>query len=159
MTTRLESMIREKLYYKDGLLFWRNIPSVHPKARGKEAGSLSGNGYKQVGIEKNVLPQHRVIFFMFHGYWPDYIDHINRVKTDNRIENLRECQVWQNGVNKRQKNSSKYGTNVTYHKRDKKYRVQVHVNKKPVSFGYYDDLELAQLVASEAREKYYGEFA
>jgi len=48
---------------------------------------------------------------------------------------------------------------VTWHKRDKKWSVQLRINKICHSFGYYDDKELAELVAMEATNKFHKEFS
>ena len=53
-------------------------------------GTLTENGYKNVTLFGISYRQHRVIWKMIHREEPpEMIDHINRVKTDNRIENLR----------------------------------------------------------------------
>ena len=56
---------------------------------------MHGNGYSMVGR----LLVHRVVWFLHKGYWPDTIDHINGVRTDNRIENLRDVSQAQNSTN------------------------------------------------------------
>jgi len=158
MNTELEQAIIDRLEYREGLLFWGDKEDIPTRERGKEAGSLLGTGYKRVRVNKVDLLQHRVIFFMHYGYWPKEVDHINRVRDDNRIENLRGCESWQNKLNKKRKDSQN-GGNVHYHERAGKYQVRLSLYGKMVSFGLYKDLEFAQLVASEARNKYYGEFA
>jgi hypothetical protein len=49
--------------------------------------------------------------------------------------------------------------NVSFIKECQKYRVALQANKRRKFFGYYEDLELAEFVALEARNKYHGEFA
>ena len=48
---------------------------------------------------------------------------------------------------------------VSWHKKDKKWRVRVCVDGVNNFIGNFDDLELAELVAIEARDKYHGKFA
>ena len=55
-------------------------------------------------------------------------------------------------------NTSGY-KNIHYIKQINKYRVQIKVKGKPLSFGCYEDVELADLVAQEVRDKYFGKFA
>lgn len=59
-------------------------------ATGKAVGSPKGKGYLRVHVEGRSYAVHRLIWLMHTGAWPkDQLDHINRVRTDNRIENLR----------------------------------------------------------------------
>jgi hypothetical protein len=153
-----KNRIEEILEYKDGRLFWKETKGR--RVAGREAGWLADTGYRLLGLFGKDHKEHRVIFFMHHGYFPKYVDHINGVKTDNRIENLRECSASDNLCNqsKNKRNTSGY-KNVYYHKKNKKWYVRIAYKKKDYIFGYFDDLEFAALVAEEAREKYHGEFA
>lgn len=81
--------VRELLDYKDGELFWReNGPS---RKRGCRAGgSMSGSGYKMVRLDRRLYNEHYIVYMWHNAEKPSgVIDHINRDKTDNRIENLR----------------------------------------------------------------------
>ena len=154
MTT--EEAIKEYLEYRDGKLYWKNRTGTQTGNNGKEAGGPHTRGYRRVRINYTLLKTHRVIFFMHHGYWPKYVDHINRVTDDNRIENLRECTQAENGRNSYQAN--KFGRNVSFHKQSSKYRVQLVVNYKHLHFGLFDRLEDAQEAARQARKEHFGEF-
>ena len=96
---------------------------------------------------------------LHHGYMPPEIDHINGDRADNRIGNLRAVTRSQNQYNKRpQRNASGY-RGVSWHKKSGKWCVRIGINDKVKSMGYYDDIELADLVAQEARSKFYGQYA
>jgi hypothetical protein len=87
------------------------------------------------------------------------IDHKDGNPANNRIENLRIASYEDNNRNRKAPRTSGLGVKgVTVHSQSGKYRVRVPVGGKLRSFGCYDSLELAELVAREAREKYHGEF-
>ena len=62
------------------------------------------SGYVRVNVffqgERFHLRKHRLVFFLEHRRFPKEIDHINGIKTDNRIENLREVSGSENQINK-----------------------------------------------------------
>ena len=88
------------------------------------------------------------------------VDHIDSNRKNNRIENLRPATRSQNcsntGIGK--KNTS--GCKGVYWKKDsKKWSVQIQANGKRINIGIFDNLELADLVAQEARDKFHGKYA
>ena len=89
----LAELLATKVFYRFGNLFWgENIR--RKDLVGKMAGSVSptdGYRYLKCGKTRNKVAAHRVIFLMHHGYLPEVIDHINRIRDDNRIENLRDA--------------------------------------------------------------------
>lgn len=112
MTEFTAEYLRLRFRYEPhtGKLFWRTAGPEHFKLRrvhlawntrfaGKEVGALLDNGYLYVNLNKKVMLVHRVIWAIVHGYWPENVDHINHVRTDNRIENLREVSIAGNAQN------------------------------------------------------------
>lgn len=145
--------------YRDGALFYRQRPSQNTLA-GDKAGYTDNNCYRKLSIKNKRYQEHRIIFLMHHGYLPDTIDHIDGNPANNRIENLREATQQQNCYN-----SGMHGRNtsgergVAWSKTWGKWQAYVNANKKRKFLGYFEDLELAALVASEARTLYHGNFA
>lgn len=147
--------------YRDGKLFWKN--KSHPRSNikiGSEAGGNAHHGYKNIQIENKRLYLHRVIFFYHYGYFPETVDHIDNNPENNRIENLRAATLSENAQNCSTRKHNKLGVkNVFFDKKVSKYRVYVRTKNTQIYVGTYDDLDLASLVASEARNKYHGTFA
>jgi hypothetical protein len=145
--------------YENGKLFWQ-IKIAKKTIIGEEVGSLTKGGYLSVVVNKKAYRLHRLIFLHQKGYLPKILDHINGIKTDNRIENLRPASFEQNTQNaKIRKDNTSGSKGVRWHKHAKKWAVRVKANKKIFHFGYFKDFELADLVAQEARNKYHKEFA
>jgi len=170
MTILTQEEAHRLFEYKDGELFWKeqlvsNFPTPSDHKRwttrflNKKAGSYAGI-YVNISIKGSRHQAHRIIFLMHHGYLPKIVDHINGKTQDNRIENLRAATHTENLRNCKvpKTNTSGY-KNVVWHSQRKKWNVKLTINHKNTSFGLYDDIELADLVAQEARSKYFGSFA
>ena len=87
-----QKRLKELFRYEDGKLFWKvrpryNFPLDQMK---KPAGCLrKTNRYWYISINGKQYLRGRLIFFMHKGFWPsEEVDHINRIRTDDRIENL-----------------------------------------------------------------------
>lgn len=149
-----QEYLKSILEYKDGHLYWKN--HKYNALNGKKAGTLSTTGYWNLNIANNQYKAHRLIFMIHFGYLPKIIDHIDNNKLNNCIENLREANNAQNLHNQKIRKTSFTGIkNVHWSKKDKRWVVQI--NGKYI--GQYKDMELAELVAQEARDKYHGEYA
>lgn len=144
--------------YNDGKLYWR-VCLNNRAPIGSEAGSYNPhNKRRTVRVEGKLYYIHRLIYLMHHGYVPLEVDHIDTDRRNNKIENLRAATPAQNQRNKPiQRNNTSGHKNIR--KKNGKWTVELKVNGKSKYFGQHEDLEIAVLVASEARDKYYGEFA
>lgn len=157
-STLTQDYVKSLFDYKDGNLYWKTkTTKFSPISAGKIAGALSSNGYINIGINNKLYLNHRIIFLYHHGYMPKLIDHIDRNKQNNNIENLREVTRAENRVNaKLQKNNISGCRNVNWSKKERKWVVQMAVNKKKLRFGTYYDLEVAKFIAETMQYKYYG---
>lgn len=147
-------------YHEDGYFIRKKTTSRLGKA-GDIAGMLDKKiGYIRVGLfGKNYLI-HRLIFMMHHGFMPDEVDHVNGNKLDNRIENLRAATKSENLRNRPTNSNNTSGCkNVSWNKSHEKWSVTLSYNGKKNHIGYFEDLDLADLVAREARNKYHKNFA
>lgn len=70
---------------------------------GKRAGSVRRDGYVYVECAPKKFLAHRLIWTMAHGPIPEgmLIDHINGLRSDNRLANLRLVTIAQNNLNQR----------------------------------------------------------
>jgi len=70
------------------------------RKKGDEAGSLDGHGYICIQINRKPHRAHNIAWLFITGNWPELsIDHINRVRDDNRAINLREISFSENLLN------------------------------------------------------------
>jgi hypothetical protein len=150
-------LLHELFEYRDGNLY-RKIARTN-SVRANEKVGTNCKDHLRVTINKKPYKLHRIVFFMHHGYFPKMVDHIDGNPFNNKIENLREATAQQNNRNQKLKPNNTSGCkNVTWNKTAKKWQVGLSINNKYMYIGTYKDLELADLVAHEARSKYFGSF-
>jgi hypothetical protein len=106
----------------------------------------------------HAIAAHRLAWRISYGVWPSFlIDHINGDPRDNRIANLRECDVSQNAMNQkaRETKTGVKGVNIYFNK----YQVRLKYKGRRIYVGAFKTLEDAAQAYEEAARKYYGEFA
>jgi hypothetical protein len=149
----------EYFEYCNGELYWKKTTSFRIKV-GQKAGYKRKDGYSFVRLNKKHYGVHQIIFAIYYKYIPKEVDHIDNNPSNNCIENLRAATRSQNAINQPLTLKNKSGIKgVSWHKQAKKWIVQLFVNKQYKYLGLYDDIELAELVSIEARNKYHREFA
>lgn len=119
---------------------------------GDRAGTLHKQGYRQINLFGKNYKEHRLAWFYVHGYWPEVIDHINHVRDDNRISNLREVTRSENA-----RNLSKIANNtgipgIWYNRKTGRYVSSIKLNGKKVFQKTYSESEL-ELAERERKEK------
>jgi len=134
------------------------------KANRTKVGDVAGwsyNGYREIEINNKAYKAHRLAWLYVYGEMPkNLVDHIDGNRSNNKISNLREATYQENSENYKTPKTNKSGVkNVSWYKSLNKWVVSISIRKTKKTVGYYDDLELAELVAIEARNKYRGEFA
>lgn len=148
---------KELFEYRDGELYWK-VDAAYNVKSGSIAGNLEKTGYKRITYKGRSYLAHRIIFLIHHGFLPPIVDHIDNNPLNNKIQNLRNADKSKNGMNRRANFNCATGIkNVT--KAGKKFRVAITVKQKYINIGTFENLELAELVAIEVRNKYQGEYA
>jgi hypothetical protein len=128
------------------------------KRSGKEAKARSRSGYIVIWHHDRLYQGHRVAWLLSHGAWPkNDIDHINEVKDDNRLVNLRDVDRSTNLHNKAKpnKNSKSAYRGIMYDKHtrsSKKWRARIMKNRKTINLGRFDTEEEAKQAYLSARE-------
>ncbi len=157
-TPELVQLCHQLFEYRDGRLY-RKVTVGRGKA-GELAARMEFNGYMVVKIRKRRYKEHRLIYMMHYGECPDVLDHINRIRHDNRLENLRGCTKGENGINSKVRSDNSSGIRgVCFAKRQKKWVARIYYQGKQVWLGSFDSKEEAQAAYEAKRTLLYGEFA
>jgi hypothetical protein len=95
------------------------------------------------------------------GAWPlELIDHVNGVRHDNRIKNLRLATHEENLRNSNMPSNNTSGIKgVSWHSAGRKWVAYVNVTKKRFNLGLFDTIEEAEQAVRAARELNHGKFA
>jgi hypothetical protein len=145
---------RSRLAYdtETGRLTWKKCRDSNKI--GTEAKSLDVSGYVQVNIAGTVVKGHRLAWYLHYGEWPDgHIDHINGIRNDNRIANLRVVTNAINCQNKRRAMpKSKTGV-LGVVKVCGRYQANIHHNRKKHYLGTFDTAEEAHSVYVNAKRQ------
>ncbi len=103
--------------------------------------------------------EHRVVYAIHTGEMPEFIDHINGNKTDNRIENLRPATHAENMRNRKAYKNNKLGLKGVSQDSKNSFNATIHVDGKPINLGNYDTPEKAYAAYCQAAKLYHGKFA
>lgn len=123
--------------YKDGFLYWK-VPINSYSRVGTIAGYQMDKRYWVISIDNKMYRAHRLIFLWHHGYIPQFIDHIDQNKINNKIENLRAATKSQNMQNcGKQKNNTSGYKGVHQNKADGKFEASIHINGKKIHLGRF----------------------
>ena len=133
-------------YHPDGYLIWKK--SYRNAVTGKRAGTVDLQGYVGIMFRGRRIRAHRLIFLWHHGYWPELVDHINRDRSDNRIENLRETSHHGNALNACSQDRAKH---YSWNSRLKLWVVQMSTATGKKIVKYANTEEKAQIIATELR--------
>jgi hypothetical protein len=130
-------------------------------ATGKIAGGLTKDGYIRIRLYGKEYRAHRIVWEMHNGEIPKgiLIDHINRIKTDNRIENLRlatHTQNLQNQPGRRGVSGLPKGVQLTS---SNKFRAKIRINGLSTHLGTFNTAEEAGEAYTKKSIELHGEFA
>ena len=150
MTELTAEEVRQLLDYdpSTGELRWK-VSRGRAKAGGI-AGSKTSQGYREITVNRQRFFVHRLIWLMTHGRLPkEELDHINGQRSDNRLENLRECSRVENLQNLRGKRRNAKTPYMGVIKNSKgrkgqpRWSAAIRVNKKRIYIGSFDTPEEA----------------
>ena len=138
-------------------LRWKRSKAAHVKL-GTVAGTKMGKGYWQVKLRGTLYKCHRIIFFMSHKKDPLnlHIDHEDRNKGNNKIDNLRLVTNSENSRNTGNRSNNTSGVKGVHLYKHGKYGAFITVNKNQIYLGVFANLEDAVAARKAAELKYWG---
>jgi hypothetical protein len=134
-----QELLKERYNYDPLTGLFTNRYTLSPKAvKGAVAGCTESNGYRSLRIDGVQYRLHRLVWLYVHGKLPDgTIDHKNRIRDDNRLDNLRDVT---HSTNSHNKEHGKVGCKKA---RSGRWIAVIKINNKQVYLGTYDTQEEA----------------
>lgn len=138
------------------------------KSLGRRAGSVGDQGYRRIRVLGERVKEHRLAWFYMTGQWPDVIDHKNRIRDDNRWENLRDASVYENHRNTGITDKNTSGVKgISWKPRDKAWEAGVRCGdqylRRQFQVSTFGGIEQARLAAASwvvsTRDMAHGEYA
>ncbi len=124
--------------------------------RGSKVGHHDKDGYIQVSVKGKRYRAHRLAVLYMKGYWPENeVDHLNRIRDDNRWMNLEEKGHQCNIRNAKVKSTSKTGiSGVSWCVKLDKWRSHIVIDNRQKHLGYFKDFVKAVVARWQAEKKY-----
>ncbi len=134
------------------------------KAGKAQAGTVAGikakQGYIKICVHGFDYMAHRLAWLYVHGTWPEEIDHINRLRDDNRISNLRAATGSENRCNRPSKNESKgLPRGVRWDDKANRWHARIQWGRKTIHIGKFKDLAEASAAYNQRARQLHGDFA
>ena len=155
-----ETLTQERLKYflnyseETGIFTWKF------NRRGLNAGDVAGSrtdaGYVCIRIDKRLYRAHRLAWLYVYGVWPeDCIDHVNHIRDDNRISNLRPSTKGENSQNLSMRLDNTSGvTGVHWYKAYNKWSAEIWYKGDKHFLGYFGTIQEAAQARIDAERKF-----
>ena len=146
-----EPLIEDNITYdpETGLFKWLDNVKVNGFInKGWFTGSNRGKGYFQIRVLNKIHYAHRLAWYLMHGEFPkDQIDHMNSVRGDNRLCNLRVVTHAQNSQN------MKKAKGTAFERKLGKWQARIYFQKNKIYLGLFNTEEEAhQAYLAKKRE-------
>lgn len=145
--------LREVLHYcpDTGVFTWL-VRVAYRINVGRAAGSINAHGYTHIRLDNTVYLAHRLAWLYVFGVWPvSHIDHINGVRGDNRISNLRDVSASVNGQNRKRAQSNSSSGALGAYRFKTRWASSIYVSGKTRHIGYFSSAEEAHAAYLRAK--------
>jgi hypothetical protein len=119
----------------------------------------SEGGYARLMVGKRSIAGHWIAWMLTHGRWPyPMLDHINGIRHDNRLVNLREATTQQNLQSRPMHKRNKLGVKGVIREPTGAYRAQLWTNGRFVLQARYQTLPEAKAAYEAVSRVVFGEW-
>lgn len=131
------------------------------RATGKPVGSPTSSGYLNVRLGGRNVGLHRVVFMWMYGHWPmDMVDHVNGIRDDNRLANVRPATATLNAQNRAPRDDVNFGYKGVTRRKDGRWQASIMVNGvRKLLAGTHESAYRAHQAYKKAARKNFAEFA
>lgn len=152
-----QESLRELLRYDPDTGLFFNLRGRRGYRVGDQVGWQVSEGYIAIRILGKQYKAHRLAWLYVHAKWPSNdIDHINRVRNDNRIANLRDATRSQNLQNASPRSDNKSGvTGVWWDKRLSKWSAGIRLDGRTKHLGRFNTKEDAIAARLRAEKEFH----
>jgi HNH endonuclease/AP2 domain len=156
-----QAQLKRVLRYDPDTGEFTRLVTVMGHLAGSKVGSVQGAGYVKVTIEGQRYAAHRLAWLYMTGKWPEEVDHINRVRTDNRWCNLRDVPHRMNSLNRPINRNNRSGVRgVWWHESRKRWVAVANVqNGTQKMIGRYSSFNEAVLAREQVMAQLQGELS
>lgn len=149
------------LHYEPSTGIFTRLVDAGGRSKRFKAGTQAGcldkeSGYVRICIDRRHHWAHRLAWFYVHGVWPEHdVDHKNRVRSDNWIDNLRDVT---RAFNLQNQDAPAAGNKsgfrgIRWEKKRQRWRVELSVENRNRFIGRFTTIEAAQVARTEARQR------
>tara|TARA_R110000822_G_scaffold111055_1_gene241445 strand:- start:392 stop:895 length:504 start_codon:yes stop_codon:yes gene_type:complete len=146
MTELTQERLKELLHYDPESGIFTNLTQRGPVTKSDVAGYNRPDGYIHIQIDSKKYLAHRLAWFYVYGNFSEtFLDHINEVKNDNRLINLRIATNQENQHNVSNPNITNISglRGVSWHKGVKKWTARIQLNGSRKHLGVFSTAEQA----------------
>lgn len=147
--------LKHLFYYNPNTGTFTRLVTVAPSGKCKKgviAGSKKSDGYVRIVVDGVSYAAHRLAWLYYYGVEPTKdLDHINRIRDDNRIVNLKEASKSENAMNQKMYSTNTSGVKgVVFNKQNNKWQAQIGYSGEKLYLGLYNTLQEAKEAYEEA---------
>ena len=157
-----QEYLKQRLHYDPdtGVFTWESCPLRSRYWNSRYACSAAGTktdmGYIHILLDRKIYKAHRLAWFYIYGEWPnDQIDHIDHLRDNNRLSNLRSVTVIDNHKNHSMSKANTSGhTGVGFIKKSSKWCATIHASGEAINLGYFSEISDAIEARKNAEIRY-----
>lgn len=152
--------LRELVAYDQDTGRFTRRTSTGGRLAGTECGHINArDGYCQIRVDGAIYLAHRLAWLYVHGEWPrSEIDHINGIRVDNRIGNLRDVEACVNHQNLRRPMVTNRNGFLGVFRADKcidRWQARIRVNGRLMTVGTFGSKQEAHAAYVKAKRRFH----